>query len=47
MRGTTMDGFPRVYFGVFGFDDDPRVVSEAVRLEATEAWRKGDASPGG
>ena len=34
-----------VYFAVFGFGDDPAVVTRAMGIEPTEAWVKGE--PGG
>lgn len=34
----------RVYFGVFGFGDDPAVVSALMQMPPTEAWVKGEPS---
>ncbi|MBC8106066.1 MAG: DUF4279 domain-containing protein [Anaerolineae bacterium] len=31
-----------VYFAVFGFGDDPAVVTQAMGIEPTEAWVKGE-----
>ena len=31
-----------VYFGVFGFGDNPEVVTEILRMPPTEAWVKGE-----
>jgi hypothetical protein len=31
-----------VYFAVFGFGDDPAVVTRAMGVEPTKAWRKGE-----
>jgi len=40
-----MSDMVRVYFGVYNFNSDPRVVTEAVGLEPFQAWRKGEPGP--
>lgn len=34
----------RAYFGVFGFGDDPAVVTALMRMPPTQAWVKGERS---
>ena len=35
----------RVYLGVWGFEDDPAVVTRLMGIEPTTAWGKGDPWP--
>ena len=37
----------RTYFGVFNFGADPSVVTDALGLEPTQSWEKGQPGPAG
>ena len=36
-----------VFFGVFGFGQDPQVVTDILQIEPSKAWVKGERMPGG
>lgn len=36
-----------VFFGVFGFGQDPQIVTDVLRIEPSKAWTKGEPMPGG
>jgi hypothetical protein len=47
LNGPTLSGMEKapehhVYFAVFGFGDDPAIVTRAMGVEPTKAWVKGE-----